>query len=230
MCTGACLHPLRAGARAQHATRNTVLGLRNTGHKQSTICRHFSPLGDRTSYVRIVIGHLVAYSRRTSQTCSHVSLSRNASIWLLRHIISNPDSVSSWLQLFNWDNTVLHPLRRGGRRHNLSAIIELRIFSYSASYTDSLLNSRKALSRQYWLTSTTVVKTAGSLSLSELGRQSGCSHTRLFECTLGIRAARAASEAGVVPELAISRKIEKYAHTDRGLFEPNRRRNSGCLR
>jgi len=37
---------------------------------------------------------------------------------LLRSVVSNPRCVSNWVGLFNWTGTVLHPPKRGGRRHN----------------------------------------------------------------------------------------------------------------
>ena len=55
---------------------------------------------------------------------------------LLRKTVSNPDSTSNWLELFNWGHTVLHAPKRGGKRHNLTSAIKLRISTYSAGQPD----------------------------------------------------------------------------------------------
>jgi len=41
-----------------------------------------------------------------------------------------------WLELFNWGHTVLHAPKRGGKRHNLTSAIKLRISTYSAVQPD----------------------------------------------------------------------------------------------
>jgi len=57
---------------------------------------------------------------------------------LLRKTVSNPDSTSNWLELFNWGHIVLHAPKRGGigKRHNLTSAIKLRISTYSAGQPD----------------------------------------------------------------------------------------------
>jgi len=55
----------------------------------------------------------------------------------LRKVVSDPDSTTNWLDLFNWGYTVLYPPKRGGKRHNLSQIIKRRISSFAAGNSDS---------------------------------------------------------------------------------------------
>ena len=56
---------------------------------------------------------------------------------VLRKVVSNPDSSSNWLELFNWGRSVLCPPKRGGRRHNLSRIIRQRISSFTGDHCDN---------------------------------------------------------------------------------------------
>jgi len=51
--------------------------------------------------------------------------------------VSDPDSSPNWLALLNWGNAVLHPPKRGGKRHNLSKIIKQRISSFTVGQADS---------------------------------------------------------------------------------------------
>jgi len=46
---------------------------------------------------------------------------------LLCKTLSNPDSTSNWVELFKWGHTVLHAPKPGGKRHNLTSAIKLRI-------------------------------------------------------------------------------------------------------
>jgi len=59
---------------------------------------------------------------------------------LLRKVVSSPDSVTNWLDIFNWGNVVLHPPKRGGKRHRLSTTVKHRIATFTAgrSVTDSV--------------------------------------------------------------------------------------------
>jgi len=50
---------------------------------------------------------------------------------LLRKTVSNPDSTSNLLELFNWGHTVLHAPKRGAKRHNLTSAIKVRISTFS---------------------------------------------------------------------------------------------------
>ena len=43
--------------------------------------------------------------------------------------------------LFNWTGTVLHPPKRGGRRHNLSATIKDRISTFKPTVSPSELSA-----------------------------------------------------------------------------------------
>ena len=56
---------------------------------------------------------------------------------LLGKVVANPNSAANWLELFNWGNTVLHPPKRGGRRHKLGKTIKDRISAYGAGHSDN---------------------------------------------------------------------------------------------
>ena len=60
---------------------------------------------------------------------------------LLRSVVSNPRCVTNWVGLFNWTGTVLHPPKRGGRRHNLSATIKDRISTFKPTVSPSELSA-----------------------------------------------------------------------------------------
>ena len=75
-----------------------------------------------------LIKHIPKSAR--SSCASHLSS-------VLRKVVSNPNSVSNWLEVLNWGNTVLHPPKRSGRRHNLSNTIKHRISSYTADHADN---------------------------------------------------------------------------------------------
>jgi len=85
---------------------------------------------------------------------------------LLRKIVSNPDSVPNWLELFNWGNTVLHPPKRGGRRHSLAKTIKQRISSYAAGHSGSD-SSNTSQSAQAQKRSTSILSQAISAKLED---------------------------------------------------------------
>ena len=52
---------------------------------------------------------------------------------LLRVAASHPEVSDNWLSIFDWSGSILIPLRRGGKRHNLASTIKKRICSFSHS-------------------------------------------------------------------------------------------------
>ena len=71
------------------------------------------------------------WSPADSSLIKHIPKSARASCashlaLLLGKVVANPNSAANWLELFNWGNTVLHPPKRGGRRHKLGKTIKYR--------------------------------------------------------------------------------------------------------
>jgi len=64
--------------------------------------------------------------------------------------VQDSQSVTKWLDLFNWSANILQLPKRGGKRHNLSASIRKRISAFSAGSTtpqqDNHSNRRKTVS------------------------------------------------------------------------------------
>ena len=52
---------------------------------------------------------------------------------LLNSVSDKPEDADAWVSLLNWGGLILQPIKRGGKRHNLTTIIKKRI----SSYTDS---------------------------------------------------------------------------------------------
>lgn len=52
---------------------------------------------------------------------------------LLRSAAAHPETIASWLAIFNWGGTILCLPKRGDRSHNLSSCIKQRVADYSPS-------------------------------------------------------------------------------------------------
>lgn len=55
---------------------------------------------------------------------------------LVHKVVSDPDSVPNWLELFNWWKEILHPPRRDWKRHNFTSTFKCRISSYIPDHLD----------------------------------------------------------------------------------------------
>jgi len=66
---------------------------------------------------------------------------------LLRSVASNPGCVSKWIGLVNWGGAILHPPKRGGKRHNLAASIKDRISSFKATASPGDLSGQEEVKR-----------------------------------------------------------------------------------
>lgn len=52
---------------------------------------------------------------------------------LLRNVIDHPDDKEPWLAVFNWATSILHPPKRGGRRHNVTNAIKKRLDQFTGN-------------------------------------------------------------------------------------------------
>ena len=57
---------------------------------------------------------------------------------LLRNVSNKADDPATWISLLNWGGSILQPLKRGGKRHNLTSSIKRRISSFSGSSVPDL--------------------------------------------------------------------------------------------
>ena len=58
----------------------------------------------------------------------------------LRDVAKHPLQPSYWVNLFNWGNVALHLPKRGGKRHNLAAIIKKRLADFQGEVTEATNN------------------------------------------------------------------------------------------
>ena len=49
---------------------------------------------------------------------------------VLHEVATHPDTSSNWITLFNWGSFALHPPERGGKHHNLTAIIKKHLTEF----------------------------------------------------------------------------------------------------
>jgi len=49
---------------------------------------------------------------------------------VLRPVVAKPHDFSSWLSVFNWSTSILHPPKRGGKWHNLTNTTKKRIADF----------------------------------------------------------------------------------------------------
>jgi len=104
-----------------------------------------------------LVKHIPKFAR--SSCASHLAS-------LLRKVVSNPDTVSNWIKLFNWGSTVLHPSKRDRRRHSLSKTIKQQISLYAAGHADSDLANTSQSAKQH-RRSTTMLCQAISAKLED---------------------------------------------------------------
>ena len=62
---------------------------------------------------------------------------------LLRKVVDHPDDKDSWLAVFNWPTSILHPPKLGGRRFNISNTIKKRIDQFTGSMVSEFLTERR---------------------------------------------------------------------------------------
>ena len=67
---------------------------------------------------------------------------------ILRSVSSQPESESSWLDLFDWGNSTLQPPKRSGKRHNLAPTVSKRISAYSAGKSRNEERETASVQRQ----------------------------------------------------------------------------------
>jgi len=66
---------------------------------------------------------------------------------ILRSVSSQPESESSWLDLFDWGDSILQP-QRSGKRHNLASTVKKRISAYSAGKSRNEERETASVQRQ----------------------------------------------------------------------------------
>ena len=128
-CAGSHKPPLGAGG------DHTVTA--STAAANSSVGRSAVPPSDPASAITSVHPQL-KWSPTEGQVIKHIPksarpLCASHLAGVLRAIVAKPHDYCNWLSLFNWSTSILHPPKRGGKRHNLTNSIKKRILIFQAN-------------------------------------------------------------------------------------------------